>query len=209
MYKFRKTKKGAIIREPLSIQQKEKNQEFSLKIRSKRLGLDEKPPEIQKHLAVLSDESAPQKKLIARLLLQGYDPFTIASMTNTTLGKVRKMIKEDPDFQACVLDLEEEFFGAVEKKQSYVMMKALERLERLIDDPIADIAFRAIDRIFLINGKYVQRFEDATPLSKKFAPEIADKLLTKGIKFLEMSREREKVTACSIDNSNTIDISGE
>ena len=32
---------------------------------------------------------------------------------------------------------------------------------------------------------------------------------TKGIKFLEMSREREKVTACSIDNSNTIDISGE
>jgi hypothetical protein len=129
-----------------------------------------------------------RKRLAARMLVMGYEPFVVAEMSKLNYMQFRTMLRDDPDFRKILVGMEEEVFHAVEKKHKYVLMEALNRLSKCFNTENDEIALQAIDRAFRIHGKYVDRIEDMTPVERKVSPEMAEKILDKGIEYLRLSR---------------------
>jgi hypothetical protein len=132
-----------------------------------------------------------KKKMCARALVLGFEPFEIADIEKVSIITIRDWIKRDPEFRELVSGLEEELFGAIEKKYQRVMKEALNALSDLLDrekNPDPEMRIQAIDRTFRIHGKYIERTEDVTPPMRKLDPATAERLLEKGIEYLKLSK---------------------
>lgn len=131
-----------------------------------------------------------QRDIAARMLALGFEPYDIQkTLLTLPLTQLRRWVKEDPDFQAAITGYEQELFAAVAAKHQAVLMVALRRLGELIEQQEKPkVALEAIDKVFRIHGKYVERVEDMTPPMRRASPDQAERLLDKGLEYLRLTR---------------------
>jgi len=141
------------------------------------------------------NEESLKKKIAARMFMAGFEPITIAEMQRLSLAKLRDWINKDEDFRMAVKDLQGEFLGALEKKYQFLLYKAYEKLDVLLDSVHPTDVKWGVDKTLQIHGKYVERVEDMTPPERRpvaLSPEQTMSFLDKGIRFLELTRKREE-----------------
>ena len=108
-------------------------------------------------------EELLRKKIAARMFMAGFEPITIAEMQKLSLAQLRDWINRDEDFRMAVKDLQEEFLGSLEKKYQYLLYKAYEKLDNLLDSALVGDIKWGVDKTLQIHGKYIERTEDMTP----------------------------------------------
>lgn len=141
-------------------------------------------------------------RLAARMLVMGFEPYDIAKILRYDSHQLRKRIQEDEEFRQVIQGFEEELFGAIESKQKFLMKEALDKLSELLKSDSPEINLQCIDRVFRIHGKYIERTEDMTPVERKMTPEMAERLLEKGIEYLKLSKDPKLIEGKIIDIEN-------
>ncbi len=134
-----------------------------------------------------------QDRLAARMLLIGFEPYVIAETLRIDPYQFRKRIVHDKEFKQLLLEFGDELFDAVENKQKHLMKEALDKLSALLKHEDPEINLESIDKIFRIHGKYIERTEDMTPVERKMTPDVAERLLDKGIEYLRLSKKEPKL----------------
>lgn len=175
--------------DPVSVEQKEIREEKEKILSKRRKVFIKKINPVEKVSHGKEKEKDLRDKLIARMLVMGFEPFEIAKTLRLGSHELRRRIREDEDFRQVIRGLEDELFGAIENKQKFLMKEALDKLSDLLKLPNPEINLECIDRVFRIHGKYVERTEDLTPPERKMTPEIAERILEKGIEYLKLTKE--------------------
>jgi hypothetical protein len=99
-----------------------------------------------------------QRETIARLLLLGWTAERISRKMHVTARAIRYHIST-PEFDALYAKLQREHFERVERKLGSLLNGACDALERLLRHKDWRARDAALQHVFAIHGKYVQRYD--------------------------------------------------